>query len=464
MSTFSGLGNALSALNSQRLALEVSGQNIANANTNGYVRQRANLEAIGSVNAMRNGGGHGIGSGVKVTSIDRLGDIFIDARVRTTGASAAFLAARADSYTRLESTINEPSDTGLSSLMGDLWAGFQDVAKSPQTLATKQVVMDRANSVAGALNSSYASLETQWSQHRTEVDAKVTQVNTTATLVAKLNAEIRQREVNGNTANELIDQRNLLITELSALTGATARFMPDGTADIAIGGNLIVSGTSAQTLKLQGTTNLDAIMDGQAPVSVVWDRPGDPQVIMTGGEIAGKLSALAPASQGGILASAADNFNKVATALAEQVNGLLELHGEPLFQIGTGQAAKQISVAITDPSKIVSGDPALGEYDGSIADKIGQLGQALEGPSALWQTSVVSIGVAAKSAIGSYAVAEAARASAENLQLSATSVDVDEETVNMLAFQRGYQAASRVLTTIDEMLDQLINRTGVVGR
>src|SRR5699024_1513281 len=131
--------------------------------------------------------GNGIGNGVTVTSIDRLGDIFIDARVRTTGASAAFLAARADSYTRLESTINEPSDTGLSSLMSDLWAGFQDVAKSPQTLATKQVVLDRAASVAGALNSSYSALETQWSQHRTEVSAKVTQVNTTAELVAKLN-------------------------------------------------------------------------------------------------------------------------------------------------------------------------------------------------------------------------------------------------------------------------------------
>src|SRR5699024_6225768 len=134
---------------------------------------------------------------------------------------------------------------------------FQDVAKSPQTLATKQVVLDRAASVAGALNSSYSALETQWSQHRTEVSAKVTQVNTTAELVAKLNGEIRQREVNGNTANELIDQRNLLITELSALTGATARFMEDGTADIAVGGNLLVSGTSAQSLKVQGATNLD---------------------------------------------------------------------------------------------------------------------------------------------------------------------------------------------------------------
>lgn len=464
MSTFSGLGNALSALNSQRLALEVSGQNIANANTHGYVRQRANLEAIGSINNMRGGSGNGIGNGVTVTSIDRLGDIFIDARVRTTGASAVFLAARADSYTRLESTINEPSDTGLSSLMSDLWAGFQDVAKSPQTLATKQVVLDRAASVAGALNSSYSALETQWSQHRTEVSAKVTQVNTTAELVAKLNGEIRQREVNGNTANELIDQRNLLITELSALTGATARFMEDGTADIAVGGNLLVSGTSAQSLKVQGATNLDAIMAGQAPVTIAWDRPGDPQVVFQGGELAGKLSALAPADQGGILASAATDFNTVATALATQVNGLLELHGDPLFTLGTGPGAKSISVVITDPANIITGDPALGEFDGSIADKLGQLGQALDGPSALWQTAVVSIGVAAKSAIGSHAVGEAAWASAQNLQLSATSVDVDEETVNMLAFQRGYQAASRVLTTIDEMLDQLINRTGVVGR
>lgn len=464
MSTFSGLGTALSALNSQRLALEVAGQNIANANTTGYVRQRANFEAIGSPINMRSGGQHSLGQGVNITRIERLGDIFADSRVRSTGASAAFLKARAESYAQLESIINEPSDTGLSSQLADLWAGFQDIAKAPQTLATKQVVLERAQAITGALNTSYRSMETQWSQHRTEVEARITQVNTTASLVADLNGQIRQREVNGNSANELIDQRNLLLTELTELTGATVRFTQDGTADVSLGGNLLVTGTSAQSLKVQGATSLDAVMEGQAPVSVVWDRDNTPPVTFKSGEIAGKLSALAAADQGGILAGAAQDLNALATDLADQVNALLTIHGSPLFDIPVGQAAKSITVAITDPADLIAGDPALGEFDGSIADQISQLGQSTTGPSALWQTTVVAIGVASKSAASSFIVANSAYDSAQNLQLSLTSVDVDEETVNMLTFQRGYQAASRVLTTIDEMLDQLINRTGVVGR
>jgi flagellar hook-associated protein 1 FlgK len=106
----------------------------------------------------------------------------------------------------------------------------------------------------------------------------------------------------------------------------------------------------------------------------------------------------------------------------------------------------------------------MGEYDGSLADAVSQLANAENGPSQLFQTFVVGLGVSAKATYNSAIVAESARATAQNLQIAATSVDIDEETVNLLTYQRGYQAASRVMTAIDEMLDTLINRTGVVGR
>lgn len=464
MSTFSGLSTALTSLNAQRIALEVSGQNIANANTVGYTRQRADLNSVsGGQTATIFAEGSKVGNGVKIDGVSRLGDIFLDARVRSTTASASYLQARANVYERLESAVSEPSDTGIATAMTGLWSAWQDVAKAPQTLATKQVVLEQSKHVASALSAGYSAVETQWDQVRTEVTARVSEVNSLAAGIAELNGQIRQITVSDGNANELIDQRNVMITSLSKLAGATVRLQENGTADVYVGGNPIVTSDKSQRLQVVGSTDLQGVLNGNAPVEIVWDRPGNPTVDFDGGEIQGKLSALAPVADGGILTVAASQYNQLAHTLANQINGVLGAAG-PIYAIGTDPAAKNLQVVITDPSLVPSATPGMGDLDGSLADAVSQLGNALNGPSQEFQTFVIGIGVSAKATYNSAIVSESARATAENLQLAATSVDIDEETVNLLTFQRGYQAASRVMTTIDEMLDQLINRTGVVGR
>ncbi len=464
MSTFSGLSTALSSLNAQRIAMEVTGQNIANANTVGYTRQRAELASVGAgQTASLFSEGSKIGNGVKVTDVSRLGDIFLDARVRATTSSAAFLAARADVYTRLESAVSEPSDTGTASALSEMWSAWQDVAKAPQTLATKQVLLEQSKHVSASISAGYSAIETQWSQVRTEAAARVSDVNALADGVAELNGQIRQILVSDGNANDLIDQRDQLITQLSNLAGATVRFQENGTADVYVGGNPLVTADRAQHMKIAGSTDLAGVLAGNAPVQIVWERAGEPVVTFDGGEIQGKLSALAPVGQGGILTEAAEQYNELARQIASQINGVLGSEG-PLFAIGTDPAARNLEVVITNPADVPSATPGMGEYDGSLADAVSQLANAENGPSQLFQTFVVGLGVSAKATYNSAIVAESARATAQNLQIAATSVDIDEETVNLLTYQRGYQAASRVMTAIDEMLDTLINRTGVVGR
>lgn len=471
MSTFSGLSTALTSLNAQRIAMEVAGQNIANANTVGYTRQRAEMTSVGAgQTATLFSQGSKIGNGVSVTDVSRLGDIFLDARVRSTTSSASYLGARADVYQRLEAAISEPSDTGIAQSLSDMWSAWQDVAKSPQTVATKQVLLEQSKHVAAKLSAGYTAVETQWEQVRTETVARVSEVNSLAAGIAELNGQIRQITVSDGNANELIDQRDTMITQLSGLAGATVRLQENGTADVYVGGNPLVTGDTAQRIKVVGSTTLQGVLDypspdpnAPLPVSIVWERPGEPAVTFEGGEIQGKLSALSPAADGGILTNAAAQYNTLAQEIAGQVNGILGASG-PLFAIGAGAAAKNLQVVITDPALVPSATPGMGEFDGSLADAVSQLGTKETGPSQIFQTFIVGIGVAAKSAYNSATVAESARANAESLQLSATSVDIDEETVNLLTFQRAYQAASRVMTTVDEMLDQLINRTGVVGR
>lgn len=108
-STFSGLGTALSSLIAQRQALTVAGQNIANANTPGYTRQRVDLASVpGAQVPSMFATSDGVGMGTQVTGISRLSDQFLDTQLRSHTGTASFLAARADAYTTLETSLGEP--------------------------------------------------------------------------------------------------------------------------------------------------------------------------------------------------------------------------------------------------------------------------------------------------------------------------------------------------------------------
>jgi flagellar hook-associated protein 1 FlgK len=115
-------------------------------------------------------------------------------------------------------------------------------------------------------------------------------------------------------------------------------------------------------------------------------------------------------------------------------------------------------------TQIATAAQGAGGNDGSIADKIAQLGKAPDSPDKAWSTIVTGIGVATRSGLQQSALADLSTKSAVGNQLANASVDIDEENVNMLTFQTAYQGAARVMTAVDEMLDTLINRTGIVGR
>lgn len=474
MSSFSGLSTALSSLIAQRQALEVSGQNIANANTKGYTRQRVDMQAIQPLTAPTMFSSTvGAGTGVKVVGIERLGDIYLDARLRAETGTASYTAARADALGRLETTLTEPADTGLSATLSTFWASWQDVANAPQDAAARKVVVGNAGNVAQQIADGYRAVQTQWGQARTTADTLTTEVNTTAASVAHLNEQIRSILVSGGSASELMDQRDQLITSLSSLVGAQARLREDGTVDVMVGGNALVRGDKANAITVQGSHTMGTAIappPGGDPVRLVWSATGT-SLSLDGGRLSATLESLAPAADGGLLAQAADAWNAVATALATSVNTVHHtgattagVAGGDVFTFAAGMpAALGLTVAVT-ADQVAAATPGAGAYDGGVADKISQLATATGGPDALWRDFVVDLGVRTLSAERRASVTEAARKTAENLQLSQASVDLDEETVNMLAYQRAYEGAARVMTAIDEMLDVLINRTGVVGR
>jgi flagellar hook-associated protein 1 FlgK len=479
MSTFSGLSTALSSLNAQRQALQVSGQNIANANTVGYTRQRADLQSVVATSVPSLFSTPlGPGNGVNSVGIARLGDEFLDARLRTQTSQASYNAANATTLSRLEAVVTEPSSTGLASGLQQFWAAWEDVGNAPDSGATRTALLGKAATLTSQVADTYRAYQGQWDQARTEATALVAEVNSSATAIAELNEQIRGVLVSGGSANELIDKRSELITQLSGLVGASSRAMPDGTVNVMVAGNPLVSGDRAQKIQVDGGFAITpAIQEPPVPADVIrlsWSSTGTP-LVLDGGSLAGTMTSLQPASYGGPIAGAISALNDVATNLASIVNavhsGGQTLAAPPndtgvnFFTVTAGvPAALGLKVAITDPNMVAAANTTNGPLDGSIADQISQLRESDTGPDVAWRNFVVDLGVTSEAATRRAQVSEGSRSSAENLQRSNASVDVDEEMVNMLAFQRAYEGAARVLTAIDEMLDTLINRTGVVGR
>jgi flagellar hook-associated protein 1 FlgK len=476
VSTFSGLGTALSSLIAQRQALDVSGQNVANANTVGYTRQRADLASVpGATVPSLFSTPTGVGNGTQVTGVARLSDAFLDARVRTETAGAAYLAARAEASSQLEKGVGEPSTTGLAAQLSTMWSGWGDLANTPDKTSTRAVLLENAQAVTDRLSTLYGAAESQWSHARETTVALVDQVNAAASNIANLNSSILSLQNAGSSPNELVDKRDLLVTQLSGLIGASTRTNPDGQVDVYVGGNALVDGTRVRPLEVTGTTQFSSLTDDNA-VTVSWVGKPGVSVGLDGGRVAGVLSVLAPAADpagsGGMLAEAAASYNALAVKIADDVNKVhstaVRQDGTPggnFFEItGGSPQALNLRVRITDPTHIAAAAPGAGALDSSAALALSKLGKSTTGPDAQWSSDVVGLGVRTAGAVSRATVAETSRAAAESRQLAQASVDTDEEAVNMLAYQRAYEGAARVLTAIDEMLDTLINRTGVVGR
>lgn len=478
MGSFSTLSTALSSLTAQRQALNVAGQNIANANTVGYTRQRADLQSISATNvaSIHSGVALSAGTGVTVAGLERLSDQFLDARLRTQSAQAADADSLATTLERLESVVPEPSDTGVSTSLHEFWDAWQDLSNSPESNATRTVVLGTAKTLGIQLADTYRAFESQWDQARAEADAQVSAVNSTAASIADLNQQIRGVLVSGGSANELMDQRDQLVTQLSSAVGATAKLQEDGTMTVLVDGNPLVQGDRANSIQVNGSY---AMAGGLAEppstdtVSLQWAN-GNP-LVLDAGSLAGTVTALQPTSLGGPISGAVDAINDLATRVATQVNTIHSAGttlaappsdtGVDFFSFSAGMPpALGLTVAVTDPSMVAAGNGASGAWDGSVADQISQLSQAADGPDSTWKSFIVDLGVSTAAARRRAEVAESTRATAETMQLSNASVDIDEEMTNMIAYQRAYEGAARVMTAIDEMLDVLINRTGVVGR
>jgi len=450
--------------------MDTVGQNIANVNTPGYTRQRVATSANAAVAGVSTN--TPIGAGVNVDTISRLGDALLDSRVQSTAAASGFADLTASAMNAIEASTYEPGDTGLSSTMQSFWASWQNVANSPGNASAANVMLQAASTLSSRIAQGYTDSASQWNTVHDQAASAVAQINTLATHVAAFNDQIRQTTAAGGSPNELIDQRNVITAKIASLAGSTTVGHLDGTMDVMVGGNPLVSGAQTRTLVLAGATQLaDA---NSAPVRVEWAIHPGGSAEVSGGKLAAAVAVLAPgtAASGGSIVAASETYNALATQLATVVNAIHSTGATPTGATGLAfftidvlkPAALGLSVIPTDVSQVAAGIPGSGAANGGIADAIAALGTSTAGPDATWSAFVVRTGIQTGRATNQAAVATQASQFAAAQQASQSGVDMDQESTDLLMYQRAYQGAARMMTAIDQMLDTLINRTGLAGR
>lgn len=458
--TLSSLNTALSALRYNRVAMDVASHNIANVATEGYNRRRVDGESMGApVVPARWSTYEGAGSGVRTSSIVRMNDVLLDNRARTEHSSLSYLQLRATALARMESGVGEPGDSGVSAAMADFRSSWQDLANDPGGNAARGQVLARAESLAGALAAQAANVSAEMTTQRLTLQGSVAEVDTVATELAATNRAIATAALDGVDVSDLADTRDVLGLRLAELTGGVGLLQPDGTMTVSVAGVSLVSGSTAGTLRIATGVTASGGPDG-SPVTFAIDH-GATSTTLTA-DVRGEVGASADLLNTTLPAYAA-GLGAVGRDLADTVNAvhaagydLDGTTGTAFFSYDPADPAATLTVAVTARQVAASSLPG-GVLDGSNADVIGTAGT----PEGSYQRLVNGFGTEVASAQRLVRTQSLLTTQVDSAREQLSGVNLDEETVAMLTAQRAYEAAARVMSVMDSVLDTLINRTGI---
>lgn len=524
-STFHGIEVSKRGLFAQQSALNTTSHNIANANTEGYTRQRANMQATRGIPApgmnMDTAPGQ-IGTGVEVTQLQRIRESFLDTQFRTENKHFGYWEARRDGLEKIEVIMNEPSDTGLQKVMDELWKSWQDLAKEPESLSARAVVRQRAI----AVTETFASVTTSLSELQRDLDnvvqVKAIDVNSIAQQIANLNKQIGDVVPHGYQPNDLFDQRDLLIDKLSKMSEIQVTQAEKGMVNIRIEGRDLVNGntsvpmtttrnevTGFVEIQLGGTEFIPKTGSfagtfearGNAEVKTVIGADGTEQQVVTyTGPVPDILKRL------DLLAI---NLTKEINDIHRKGMNIFDIQnkkgnsGAPLqdlpFFVDEDAAAKDPNTKTypTGARKIAINPAILGSLNAIAAAQVEAVGSAagtsfegdgrnardiasikfktilagtgsgqLDATTTLddyYRYTIATLGVDSQEALRMEKNSETLVGQVDNQRHSISGVSIDEEMSEMVKYQHAFSAAARVMTSMDEVLDKVINGMGRVG-
>jgi flagellar hook-associated protein 1 FlgK len=463
MSGFSTMNTAISGLMASQRALDVTGQNVVNANTPGYSRQRVQVSSIAGAPStnFHTGNAQSTIGGVKVDTIERIRDVFLENTRVAAGASMEAVKAQTSALQGAEQLLSEPGDGGLQSVIDDFYNAWHDLAQKPTDPGAGAVVIQSGKTVAAQLSFISTGIQDRWETARNELETTVAQLNQAASDLAKVNQKIREGNVVGRPVNELLDQRDTLVRTLGELAGGKPSVTTDdGMASVSVNGLNLVTGNRAEQFALTGATTLASALSDPPTVTF-----GTNQVSVASGKAAGLLAALRTD-----LPNVSAQLDGVANTLRDVVNQVhsqgFTTAGAPAGDFFDGVGAANLSVVpaqtselgVASASGVIDGNNALVLAD--LAQDVNAervLGLGSDSPSGLWRNLVANVGTQVQGLQRGMQVQSTVLATADAAVESDAGVNLDEEMASLLMFQRSYQASARVITTVDSVLETLIN-------
>ncbi|GMB09135.1 flagellar hook-associated protein FlgK [Thermolongibacillus altinsuensis] len=515
-STFHGLETARRGMFTQQTALETTGHNIANANTPGYSRQRVNFvqtEPYPAPAMNRPQIPGQMGTGVKAGTIERVREKFLDLQYREENNELGYWAAKAEALAKMEEIMNEPSEEGLSKTLDRFWQSLQDLAANPHDAGARSVVRQRGLAVAETFNYLFDSLKAIQSDFQKQIDVTINQINSIARQINNINKQIGDIEPHGYLPNDLYDERDRLLDELSHLVKIDIDVVNSGTK-VSQGGNTLDIAEGKFTVYLLDangnrlnpplvdasnyTTNTLSVTYGGANGAVSQFELTDPLGVVTpysynAFQVNGKLKGLVDSYgydnggvDNGVFPDMIRDLDAMAQALVQYFNQVhrqgFDLDGDTNNDFFTYAAGKMgLDPLITTSLNNISAGLTNSVGDGNNAFELGRVlkdSQVSVGGvptnimiagnntdiSSFYEGMIGRMAVDAQEAERIKGNRETLRQSVEERRQSVSGVSLDEEMGNMIQFQHAYNASARMITAIDEMLDRIINQMGLVGR
>ncbi|KRL02081.1 flagellar hook-associated protein FlgK [Liquorilactobacillus capillatus] len=504
---FGTLGTATSGMGANQIALQTSSHNIANTNTDGYSRQRVDMK---TTTPYKMAGVGMIGTGVEANGVERVVNDFVRSQVRGANAQYQFYNEKSDVLGQLEDTLNEPSDNGVVSQLSKLSDSWTQLSKNPEMGTSKATVVETASSFVDTVSemaNKVGQLKTDTTQNiaKTALD-----FNEKIKQLQSLNEQVYNLNSSGETPNDLLDTRDNLLKDISSLANVETSIDRYGRASIQLSGQTILNGDERNTLSVVvgnqagkssvakdgDTTGGTQTLNEDYPAGTVLltksdadNNPTYAKLDVTSGSLGGLQASVNEIQShlqelNDFAATVAKTTNMVFTDGKQSTSGFFNIGDDPdkyaanlkvdaaiiakpsLIPAGTttaaGDGSRALALANLNDLKLtypMSDSDLTANYDATNLTF-----KQTEGGSSYadaFNNIVTKNGISKQQADNTSSAQLSLLNQLEYKNESMSGVSINEEMSDVIRFQQGFQANARIISVVSEMLDTLINRTGV---
>lgn len=416
----STLNTAKSGMNVSQVAIQTTSHNISNINTPGYSRQRVNQSASSPYSMPgknSNFGAGQIGTGAQIDDVTRIRNSFYDYQYRSESHQYGSTSVKYEYFKNIEGIFNEPSDTAISSSLNSFFNSWSELSKDPQSSGVKSVVIENGKYLSNSINSAFKRLESLEEGLDKQSEYIMDEVNSMLSQLDKLEKNIKIIQGSGKSPNDFLDQRDQLLDNLSFKLNINDKD---------------VKATLKKAYDANGKVTLDDLTKSGVKIS---------------GELEGTLSMKKEINK------YKDGLKQLANTITNNVN---KAAGQDIFKAKDGELISINPEMLQEPEKInVTADIALKVYE-LKSEKVNINGKDMT-INTFYNSMIQDLGQSSAAVIRDESNQSKLLENIDSSRSSVSGVSLDEEMISLVQLQHTYSANAKVMSTIDSLLDVVVN-------